>query len=193
MDVEVIHGILLAAGQSRRFGSDKLIYPLPDGIPVAVAALRPLLQSVSRVVAVVRPNAARLSALLHAEGAVVVTCPRAHAGMGASLAWGVAATAQATGWIVALADMPFIQPATCQQVATALQRGALLAAPVYRGQRGHPVGFADRLGAALRGLTGDQGARDVLSAHKDQLRLIETDDAGVIHDIDVAADISSHR
>lgn len=156
---------------------------------MAVAAARSLLRSLPQVIAVVRPGASQLRALLEAEGIAVVVCPRAHEGMGASLAWGIDAVAQAAGWVVALADMPYIQPATFHQVAAALRRGARLARPLYRGRRGHPVGFASTLGAQLRGLTGDRGARAIVATHADYLQLIETDDAGVIHDIDVVADI----
>ena len=50
----------------------------------------------------------------------MIECPRAQEGMGASLACGVMASPDASGWIVALADMPWIRPATIQSVAAAL-------------------------------------------------------------------------
>ena len=104
--------------------------------------------------------------------------------MGASLACGVNASADADGWIVALADMPWIEPATIAAVARAIAEGVEIAAPSYRGQRGHPVGFSRRHHAALAALSGDQGARSILAANADRLTLIATSDAGAVRDVD---------
>ncbi len=57
-----------------------------------------------------------------------------------------------------------------------------MVAPVYRGQRGHPVGFAEVYGARLVTLDRRRGARAILASAKPLL--IETDDAGVVTDID---------
>jgi len=91
--------------------------------------------------------------------------------------------------LIALADMPAIQPASILAVAEALAAGAPLAAPVYHGQRGHPIGFARRFREALMSLAGDRGGRDILAQHAQELRLIDVDDAGVLIDIDHPADL----
>ena len=109
--------------------------------------------------------------------------------MGESLAAAVAATADAKGWIVALADMPFIRDDSIAAVIAAMASGAPLAAPCHQGRRGHPVGLDRRFLAQLLELGGDQGARQLLDKHRDQLQLIECDDAGVLRDIDTPADL----
>ncbi len=183
-----IVGVLLAAGRSERFGGHKLLAPLPDGTAVAVAAARNLIDALPDSIAVLRPGDEILASLLAAEGLRIVVNPDADHGMGTSLARGVAA-GDADGWVIALADMPAIKPATISAVAAALAAGAALAAPVYRGQRGHPTGFARRFRAALTALGGDRGGRDILAQHARELRLIDVDDAGVLVDIDRAADL----
>ena len=183
-----IVGVLLAAGSGTRFGGHKLLAPLPDGTAVAVAAARHLIDALPDCVAVLRPGDETLAALLAAEGLRIVVNPNANGGMGTSLACGVAAV-EADGWIIALADMPAIRPATIRAVAEALAAGAPIAAPVYQEQRGHPIGFGRRFQAALTALTGDKGGRDILAQHSGEVRLIETDDPGVLVDIDHAADI----
>jgi molybdenum cofactor cytidylyltransferase len=183
-----IAGVLLAAGSGARFGGHKLLAPLPDGTAVAVAAARHLIDALPDSVAVLRPGDEILASLLAAEGLRIVVNPNANGGMGTSLACGVAAV-EADGWVITLADMPAIQPATIQAVAEALAAGASLAAPVYQGQRGHPIGFARRFHAVLTTLTGDRGGRDILARHSNELRLIEVDDPGVLVDIDHPADI----
>jgi molybdenum cofactor cytidylyltransferase len=86
--------------------------------------------------------------------------------------------------------MPRIKPETIGEVAAAISSGALLAAPVYRGERGHPVGFAGALRDELLALTGDSGARAVLERHRAEMRLIECDDPGVLLDVDARADLT---
>src|SRR5258706_15796476 len=99
-------GILLAAGSATRFGGDKLLATLPDGTPIAVAALNHLGATVDADVAVVRPRDAALAAALATAGARVTACPCAAAGLGASLAWGVRAAPLAAGALIAPPDMP---------------------------------------------------------------------------------------
>lgn len=186
----MIGAVLLAAGSSRRFGSEKLLAPMPDGTPIAVAAASTLVSALPRVIAVVRPGADALAEALRACGAEVAYCPDADQGMGNSLAWGVASAAEWDGWIVALADMPCVTPGSVQAVAAAVAGGAALAAPCYRGERGHPVCFGAGYRHALLGLSGDRGGRDLLAAAGERLRCIDCDDPGVLADIDTPADLA---
>ncbi len=177
-------GILLAAGFSRRFGGDKLHHRLPNGQTILEATACQFKQAWSEGIAVIRPEQDSLANELTALGYGIVRSPTSHRGMGASLAAGVKATPTASGWLIALADMPFIKPASYQAVAAALQAGASLAAPVYQGQRGHPVGFAQRWFAELARLDGDSGAKELLNTHHDELVLCSVTDSGVRRDID---------
>jgi molybdenum cofactor cytidylyltransferase len=182
--------VLLAAGQGTRFGSEKLLHPLADGVAIAAHAARNLRQAGLEVVAVVRAGDFALYQLLEEEGCLVTVCRDAALGMGHSLAHGVREAHEAAGWVVALADMPSILPATITRVVEALAAGAAIAAPVYRGERGHPVGFAHAWYAQLSHLTGDSGARSVIASHRDGLVLVERDDPGVLYDIDRKADLA---
>ena len=183
-----IAGILLAAGAGARFGGGKLLYPL-GGVSIGVRAVRHLMAAGLAVTAVVRPDSEELARLFKQEGAAVSVCANAAEGMGVSLAHAIAQTRDAAGWVVALADMPHIQPATIRQVADAVQRGALIAAPAYRGERGHPVGFGAALRDELLACRGDEGARAIIRRHHADIQLFATDDRGVIFDIDRKEDI----
>lgn len=185
-------GLLLAAGQGSRFGSDKLLHRLPDGTPLAVAAAHNLHPACDRVIAILRPGNEVLGELLSAAGCETLICPAAENGMGHSLAAGVQASPQAAGWLVALADMPFIAPTSHQAVAARLRAGASLAACEYHGRRGHPVGFAGHWFAQLSALTGDQGGKAILEAHRQELILCPVDDPGVLRDIDRPKDLGGN-
>lgn len=184
-----ITGILLAAGASRRFGADKLTQALPNGEWVAVRACLNLMAGVDNVLAVVRPGSERLRAALQAVGANVVVCADADAGMGVSLAFAVHASAEADGWLVALADMPWLLPDTVVKLADRLRSGALLVAPHRQQRRGHPVGFGKALGPELLRLSGDVGAKNLLQAHQADLQLLACDDPGIFKDIDTPVDL----
>jgi len=183
-----IPGLLLAAGSASRFGSDKLRHALPHGVPIAVQAARNLKGELARVIVVVRSADARSA--FAAEGCEAVVCERADEGMGASLACGALAAGKADGYIVALADMPFVRPTTIAAVRDALSKGAALAAPYFRARRGHPVGIGGRFYEQLLALGGDEGARQLVAAHEGELVKIPVGDPGAIRDIDRPEDLT---
>lgn len=192
-----VAGLLLAAGRGTRFGGDKLLAPLPPaaaagpgGMPVGIAAWTHLAEAIPTSVAIVRSGDAVLAERLRAVGATVLECPDADEGMGASLAFGIAACADADAWVVALADMPWIFPATIRGVAAALVRGAAIALPVFGGTRGHPVGFHRKFRDELVQLRGDRGARSLLTAHAAEVVEIPVADPGVLRDVDTPEDLA---
>jgi molybdenum cofactor cytidylyltransferase len=183
--------ILLAAGSGSRFDPlglrNKLLQPLPDGCAIAVATAASLLAVMPQVLAVVRPDADQLSAELQAIGCEVTVCIDAADGMGASLAHAMQQSMHAAGWIVALADMPYLKPSTIHALLDALRNGASIAAPVYDGRRGNPVAFGRLHLPELLRLSGDVGARRLL--HDYPVQLVEVDDPGIHLDIDRPQDL----
>jgi len=188
-----IVGILLAAGRGKRFDPacvrNKLLQALPGGVPVAAASARALLAAMPRVVAVVRPDDAATASLLRGMGCEVVACADADSGMAASLVCGVQHAQDAAGWLIALADMPFVRTATMAALAQAVAKGgeASIAAPIYEGQRGNPVAFGRAHLPALLALQGDQGARGILK--NNPVNDMAVDDPGILQDIDTPSDI----
>jgi molybdenum cofactor cytidylyltransferase len=184
-----IVGLLLAAGSAKRFGSDKLLHPLQHGVPIAVQAARHLRKEIPRVVAALRPRSEDLLALLRDEGCEVAVCANADEGMGASLACAVRAAGRADGYLVALADMPFVRPSSIAAVRDALAGGARIVAPYFRTRRGHPVGISGFFFDRLVELRGDEGARRIVAAHETELVKVPVGDPGVIRDIDQPGDL----
>jgi molybdenum cofactor cytidylyltransferase len=187
-----VQGLLLAAGRSRRFGRDKLLEPVRVGeaeMPMALASARALAPAVDALLAVVPPGDAPVAGLLGAAGFVTAACDHEPPGMGWSLAAGVAASPDADAWLVALADMPWLAPATACAVAAALRAGAPLAAPLHGGHRGHPVGLSARYRERLLALAGDQGARALLADAGAALQPVPVDDPGSLRDVDLPAEL----
>jgi molybdenum cofactor cytidylyltransferase len=184
-------GLLLCGGRATRFGADKLLARI-RGTPLAAMSAASLVAGAGRALAVVPRGVPELSELLAAAGCEVVQSDACARGLGASLAAGVAASPDAAGWIVALGDMPLVRAETIAAVRAALESGATIAAPFLAdGRRGHPVGFASSLRAALASLDGDEGARSLLARHADQVARIVVQDPGIVVDIDTAEDLSA--
>lgn len=188
----MIRAILLCAGTSSRFGSAKLLATLSDGVTLVTHSAHNLMEGAGNVLAIIRPGDRALQYALVTAGCDVIESPSAARGMGASLASGVIESADASGWLVALGDMPDVLPSTHRAVVEAVTKGALLAAAVSKsnGERGHPVGFSRALFDELRQLDGDEGARGVLRRHQDALVDVPVDDPGIFRDIDTPADLA---
>ncbi|AOZ05055.1 nucleotidyltransferase family protein [Cupriavidus malaysiensis] len=185
-------GILLAAGFGRRFdpagARDKLLETLPGGrTTVAWRSARTLAVALPGALAVVRPGSEALAQELRRAGCRVLEAPEARAGMGAALRAAVAATPQARGWVVALADMPWLSLELVRAVALSITTPDTIAAPWRDGRRGHPVGFGPHWREALLQLDGDEGARALLKTQP--VTRILTEDDGAFRDVDTPADL----
>lgn len=184
-------GILLAAGRGSRFDPEgkrnKLMQRLPDGDAVVAAAAKHLLTATPAVLAVVRPGATAVMEELGALGCVVLPCPAAEQGLAASLVHALTCASDASGWVIALGDMPKVEPSTIAALVAAISEGAGIAVPVHRGRRGNPVAFGKVHLLRLLRLTGDQGARGLL--RELPVREIDVEDSGIAYDIDTPADL----
>lgn len=189
--------LLLAAGRGRRFGADKRLAVLADGRSLLLATIETIRCADLPLLVCLGTGDDELQARLSADGIPCQQCPDSALGMGSTLANGVAAVAASWGGaLVALADMPLIRPRTYALVGDALGQAPgtgpgenSIAVPVYRGRRGHPVGFDGRHFPELLALGGDRGARDILAAHPGAVAEIEVDDPGVVVDVDRVEDL----
>jgi molybdenum cofactor cytidylyltransferase len=126
-------------------------------------------------------------AAVHASGLPHHVVERHHlagipdAGMGDSIACGVTATPHANGWLILPADLPLIQPATLLEVAHALRAHAIVV-PFFNQTRGHPVAFQACFRDELMRLTGDVGARRIVSQRV--FHPLNVNDQGVVLDVD---------
>jgi molybdenum cofactor cytidylyltransferase len=186
-----ITGILLAGGRGTRFDPsgrrDKLRQALPGGEAVAVAAARNMLAVLPTVIAVVRHDNQELALALRQAGCTVSPCNDSGQGMAASLVHGLKQAKDAAGWIIALADMPYVAGTTISALRDALADGAGIAAPVWNGKRGNPVGFGRRHLDALLQLRGDEGARSLLKSCP--VAEVPVNDSGIRRDIDTPDDL----
>jgi len=184
-------GILLAAGQSHRFGSNKLIHPVIGDAPMFMVSAQKLASVLPDSIIVINQTLMSYTTQLEKLGIRVVINEQAKQGIGTSIACGIRASQDASGWLITLTDMPYIKTETITLLARQLNNGAEIVAPVFEQQRGHPVGFNQRYKDELLALNDDIGARQIIANHQHQLKLVPTDDNGVITDIDQTSDINA--
>jgi molybdenum cofactor cytidylyltransferase len=189
----VIAGILLAAGASRRFGSQKLLAKV-GGIPLVrrtAAELRAT--SLDEIVVVLGSNAPAVGAALAGLDVRTVTNPDYAAGMSTSLRAGLTALSpMVDAVLVALADQPGVGAEIVGRLLERYQAGRQsIVAPIYRGDvRGNPVLFDRALFGELRAVTGDEGGRSVIARDPERVALVELE-MDMPSDVDLPGDIRS--
>jgi molybdenum cofactor cytidylyltransferase len=188
--------VVVAAGRGSRFGAatPKLAQGLHDSTVLGQTLRQALASQLPLVVVTIEPLVDLVRRSVAARDIVVVpeagTPAGNGVGMGDSIAAGVAARPQSSGWLVLPGDMPLVRPSTLQAVARELALHPVVCAQ-YLGRRGHPVGFAAELYSELIALHGDEGARRLVARYP-ALEL-QLDDPGVLLDVDTPADLERLR
>ena len=182
----MIAGVVLAAGAGRRFGGAKQL-AVVDGEPLVHRACRiALAAGLDPVLVVLGAHADAVAAALADLPVRTLVNPRADEGMGTSVACAAAALAAdpvVTALAILLADQPDIPPDHVRALAAA---AAPVAATRHSGTLGAPAAFARSMFPALAGLTGDQGARDLIASSADRAEIV-LEHGG--RDIDTPADL----
>jgi molybdenum cofactor cytidylyltransferase len=184
--------VVLAAGSGSRFSgpSHKLGQRLGGSSVLGQVLRHALATQLPVIVVTTQALAGEAQQSLAARDIVTVpsvgTASDVPLGMGYSIAAGVSARPNASGWLILPADMPLVLPSSLLAVAQALEQHPIAYAQ-HQGRRGHPVGFSAELYSELSVLSGDAGARRLLARYP--AHAVELDDPGVLVDIDTEADL----
>ncbi|MBT2209761.1 MULTISPECIES: NTP transferase domain-containing protein [Actinomadura] len=180
-------GLLLAAGEGRRFGRPKALLEL-RGERLVDRGVRTLRDAGCSPVLVVT-GAAQVEVI----GAVVVPNPRWREGMGSSLRAGLAALPPGCpAAAVALVDQPLVTAAAVARLVGAYEAGAGIAVATYGGAWRNPVLLrAEHFAGASDAASGDRGARGYLRAHPDLVTPVPCDDVAAPDDIDTPEDLAA--
>jgi len=185
---KTVGAIVLAAGFSNRFGSQKLCAKLPNGSTVFAQTLKRIKSAISQVTVVTRPELAELLLLEPDEVSLFLNAEK---GMGSTIAFGISLSRNWDACLICLADMPFIQTTTYQIIATALKQDNIII-PLYKGKRGNPVGFGNKFFDDLTSLSGPKGALPVSQIYHFATRNVEVDDPAILYDIDTRKDLNRY-
>jgi CTP:molybdopterin cytidylyltransferase MocA len=180
-----VAGVVLAAGEGRRFGGPKALAVL-DGERLVDRAVRLLVEGGCAPVVVVSG-----AAPLDVPSARVVHNPQWRSGMGSSLRVGLASVSGADAAVLVTVDAPWLGAEAVRRVQAAFRQGANAAVATYGGRRGHPVLLAHaHFAEAARLATGDVGARAFLAANPELVTSVPCDGTGIPDDVDTPADLA---
>ncbi len=182
-----VHGVLLAAGTSSRYGDANKLLATVDGEPIVRRSARTLVRSkCDGVTVVLGYEADGVRAVLVDLDASTITNDAYDRGQSTSVHRSVriARERNADAVLVALGDMPAVSVDSVDALIDAYAHGAGDAiAAAYDGQRGNPVLFDAQYFDALTDVSGDVGGREILHSADDGI-LVETGDPGVRYDVD---------
>lgn len=187
----MIAGLVLAAGQSRRMGTSKLVLPWKNGqtvIETTVSALRR--GGIERVVVVVGSDRDRVEQALAGLGIEFVDNPDyEEGGMLSSIQAGVLAMADEVESVMLLpGDLPGVRASTVEAVRRAWEgQPDRVCAPVHGSRRGHPLAIPRSRWDELLALRRGESLRTFLHRQEDVVR-VEVDDPGIHADLDTPQD-----
>ena len=173
----MVAAIVLAAGASRRFGSQKLLAPL-HGKPIVRWAVENVLAArPDEVIVVLGREGDAVREALSGLAVRFVVNDRWAEGMSASLSAGISALPVGTdAALIALGDQPGVDASVMAGLINAQTEGGRpIVAPSYRGERGNPVIFGMEIFPELLEVQGDRGARDVIARDPSRVMLVDYD------------------
>jgi len=186
--------VLPAAGQSSRMGRPKLSLPLKNRTVLEQVIVSLRSGGVNHVVAVVKPDDTGLLEIAKKAGALVCTLSQPTQHMRETVEHGLRWLEDHfrphpdDGWFLTPADNAAFSAKVVRQLCDRYDEFPSILIPVFAGQRGHPTLIPWRLVSAIRAHPPHEGLNKFLRQHDDETKEVPVDDAGVLVDLDTAAD-----
>lgn len=188
-----IHWILLAAGLSRRFGENKLLYP--------VNGKKLYRYSLERMAVLAEKRQERLAVVtfheairqeLAGEKAEVIWNPKAETGIASSIHCAVRhlGISEDAAYLFSVADQPFLRQEDLGAfIEGFLPSGKAMGCMAHQGVWGNPAVFSGEYVQRLLSLEGDQGGKKILLASREQVFVFDCEQEKAFHDIDEKKDL----
>lgn len=190
-----VAAVVLAAGQSARMGSNKLLADI-DGQPMIRRTVAAMRQAADLTIVVTGREPEAIAQALNGLPVTFVHNANFADGLSTSLRAGIAALPADTDVaVVALGDMPLVQPEVVRRLIAAWSPAEhrSICVPVFRGERGNPVLWGRQHFAALQAMTGDRGARALFGQLADEIVDVEMADDAVLRDADTPEALARMR
>ncbi|MBI4594995.1 MAG: nucleotidyltransferase family protein [Candidatus Tectomicrobia bacterium] len=191
-----ISGLILAAGESKRFGANKLLLPLGRKLVIELVLENFLASELMEIILVLGYQAGLLKEKIlgyyntHAPRLKLIENINYQEGMSTSIKAALPfLDPSAEAVMIALGDQPLVSTNLINEVLSAYhQSGKKIVAPCFNGQRGHPVVISLAFRRQIESIEGDMGLREILQHYKNDLLIFNTGDPAVIMDLDTRED-----
>jgi molybdenum cofactor cytidylyltransferase len=199
-------GVILAAGESARMGTDKALLPWPPSTPGQAAsketflsaAIRSLSQAADFVIVVAGKNEVALAPVVYSHGASMVVNPDPARGQFSSLQAGLREVLSRgrDAAMITLVDRPPASAATVRKLRDAFEasgRNIWAVVPEYSGRHGHPFICGREMIEAFLQAPPASTARDVEHRHQAHIEYVPVDDPLVAVNVNTPDDYASLR
>ena len=191
-----IGALVLAAGFSKRFGTDKRTESVQGDEPMLLLTIKNLARHFEEIIVVLRNNDQIIADLVlnrfQASRIIIHHAKDSIEGIGTSLASTIEIVAERK-WksiFVFLGDMPYIKQETISKLKTeALTNPFNIIVPKFETETGHPVCFPNGFYKEIGSLSGDVGAKKIINSNLERVMFVKTNDRGVNLDVDTPIDI----
>ena len=185
---EKIGLVMLAAGNSRRFGSNKLMYEI-DGMSMYLRTLNQLQAAVSELgncELIVVTQYKEIAAKARALGAKVLINPQPERGISSSMQIGLAAAKESAACLFTVSDQPWLSAETIVRLVHKLQSESKgMACTIWAQKTGNPCIFSRKYYQELMEITGDKGGKQIINRHPEDVTYLEIEDEKELVDVDV--------
>jgi molybdenum cofactor cytidylyltransferase len=193
-------GVILAAGDSTRMGTDKALLPWPAGATTGQTFLSAAIESLNfvaeMVLVVCGKNESNVAPVAYAQGASVVRNPAPDRGQFSSLQVGLQEVLNhgRDAAIVTLVDRPPVKAATLEALRVAFASagiGKWAVVPEYNGRHGHPYLVGREMMEAFLKAAPTANAREIEHENQQHVEYFTVDDPAVVLNVDTPQDYAA--
>jgi molybdenum cofactor cytidylyltransferase len=190
MSLSPVSAIVLAAGESRRMGENKLLLPWRGRTVIESIILTLRKCALSEIIVVLGHQVNRVRQALEGQPVRCILNEEFTAGMLSSVQCGVRESNTNTkGFLICLGDQPALNEEIIEPLLDALSKSkASIVLPSYRGARGHPLLISSQYRDEIFKLDPAVGLRQLRLRHADEVLIIEIPDKAVMQDLDYPED-----
>ena len=179
--------VMLAAGNSRRFGSNKLLYEI-GGVPMYLRTLHKLQKAASELgncEIIVVTQYEEIASKAQESGVRVLINSHPERGISSSMQIGLAAAKESAACLFIVSDQPWLTTETIVNLVYKFQsehKG--MACTLLNDKTGNPCIFSRKYYQELQEITGDKGGKQIINRHPEDVAYLEIEDAKELVDVD---------
>ena len=186
----MIWAVVLAAGESRRMGTQKLLLPFGETTVAGAVVTAAQASRAGRTLVVLGADREAIRRGLEPAGVDFAVNENYPLGMLTSIQAGFKALPDdAKAAVVLLGDQPFLASRVIDLVIDAYQAGSKgIVVPAFQGRRGHPILIDLKYRDEVLAIDPADGLRRLMLAHPDDIVEIDVADPGILRDLDTPED-----
>jgi len=180
----MISAILLAAGQSKRMGSENKLIKKIQNIPLIKYSVKNILDSsVDEVVVVLGYQKEIIEKLIEKNNKIKCVINKDfESGIASSIKKGLNCLSKDNdAFFICLADMPFVNKHIYNKLISFRKKNEIVI-PTCNGKQGNPILFSKLMKEKIMNISGDVGAKNIFHLYKNKILYVETKDQSITQD-----------